>query len=119
MNMEGPAAEPLSPPTRVRLSYKIIAYVAAWIVALFATDPSGEYWRLTYIFPLGLAAFVNLRWGNDGGWGVLALCWAVYLVQAYFYFRSKTFRSTIIWFAVLVVLLLCNISGCRAQLPRH
>jgi hypothetical protein len=26
------------------------------------------------MFPLGLAAFVNLRWGNDGGLGVYVSC---------------------------------------------
>jgi hypothetical protein len=94
-------------------------YLAAWSLAFFATDPSSRYWALVYMFPLGLAAFVNLRLGNDGGWGVLAACIAVYLLHAYFYFRSKNFPSLIIWFAVLVLLLVCNIAGCRAMLPRH
>ena len=104
--------------TGVRLSYKLIPYIVAWAAALVATNPTGNFWALAYLFPLGLAAFVNLRWGNDGGWGVLGLCAAVYVVHAIFYFRSKTWRSTLLWFALLVILLICNIAGCRSQLPR-
>ena len=102
----------------MRLRIKIVAYVVAWLVALFVTNPTLDFWKLAYIFPLGLAAFVNLRWGNDGGWGVLGLCVAIYVVHAIFYFRSKTWRWTALWFAVLIALLVCNVAGCRAQLPR-
>ena len=112
------------PPTKssrssaVRLSYKLIPYVVAWIGALVATNPAGNFWALAYIFPLGLVAFVNLRWGNDGGWGLLGLAFAIYVLHAIFYFRAKTWRSTALWFAVLVILLVCNVAGCRSQLPR-
>ena len=102
---------------QMRLKCKILLYAGAWIAALIATNPSGSFWSLAYIFPLGLAAFINIRWGNDGGWGVLAACVLVYVIHAYFYFRSKTQRSTFLWFAVLVVLLLCNVVGCHRQLP--
>ncbi len=77
----------------VPLKYKIIAYFAAWLVALFATDPNGKFRPLVWMFPLGLAAF-NRRWGNDGGWGVLPACIAIYLVHGYFYFRSRSLRAT-------------------------
>ena len=102
----------------VGVLYKVIAYAAVWLLALFATNPSGSYWALAYLFPLGLAAFVNLRWGNDGGWGVLGLCFAIYIVQAIFYFRAKTVRSTALWLVLLIAVLICNVAGCRAQLPR-
>src|ERR1700716_198322 len=103
----------------ISLKYKIFLYVGAWIAALFATDPSGGFWSLAYMFPLGLAAFINVHWGNDGGWGVLAVCVAVYVIHGYFYFRSRTKRSTLLLFAVLVVLLVCNISGCHKMFPGH
>lgn len=99
--------------------YKITFYVAAWIAALFATNPNGSFWALAYMFPLGLAAFINVHWGNDGGWGVLAACVAIYLVHGWFYFRSKGKRSTLFLFALLVVLLTCNVSGCHKMLPGH
>jgi hypothetical protein len=38
----------------VRLSYKIIAYVAIWIAALLLTAPG--LWPLAWMFPLGLVA---------------------------------------------------------------
>jgi hypothetical protein len=101
------------------LRLRIIAYVAAWLLALFATDPSGGLWALAYMFPLGLVAFVNLHLGNDGGWGVFAACVGVYLAHAFLFFRSKTLRSTILWFVVLVILLVCNVSGCRAMVHGH
>ena len=101
------------------LKGKILLYVGAWIAALFATDPSGGFWSLFYMFPLGLAAFINVHWGNDGGWGVLAACVAIYVIHAVFYFRSRTRRSTLLLFAVLVILLVCNISGCHKMFPGH
>lgn len=103
----------------IAVKYKIIFYVVAWLAALVATDPSGTFLALVYMFPLGLAAFINRRWGNDGGWGVLAVCVAIYLVHAWFYFRSRSKRSTLVLLAVLVALLLCNISGCRSMFPGH
>jgi hypothetical protein len=103
----------------IQQRYKIAAYVAAWIAALFATNPNGGLWALAWMFPLGLAAFINRRWGNDGGWGVFAACVGVYVVHGYFYFRSRSVRSTVLLFALLVILFLCNISGCREMLPGH
>jgi hypothetical protein len=101
------------------VKYKVVCYVAAWLAALFATDPTGGLWVLAYMFPLGLAAFINVHWGNDGGWGVFAACIGIYAVHAYFYFRSSSKRSTLLWLAVLVVLLVCNISGCHKMFPGH
>ena len=103
---------------RVRTLPKIILYLVTWLVALFVTDPSLKFWALAYLFPLGLAAFVNLRLGNDGGWWVLGSCYAIYLAHAVFFFHSKATRSTILLLGLLVILLICNVSGCKAQLPR-
>jgi hypothetical protein len=110
---------PTDTPGPIAVKYKIIFYVVAWLAALFATDPSGGFWALAYMFPLGLAAFINVHWGNDGGWGVFAACYVIYLVHAWFYFRSRSKRSTFLLFAVLAVLLLCNIPGCHKMFPGH
>jgi hypothetical protein len=104
---------------RVRLKYKIICYVAAWLAALFATNPNGGLWALAWMFPLGLAAFFNPHWGNSGGWGVFATCIAVYLLQAWSYFRSRKVRTTFLLFGFLAILLICNVSGCRAMINTH
>ena len=103
----------------MRLKFKIICYIVAWLAAFFATNPSGKYWPLVYMFPLGLAAFLSRYWANTGGWGVFAGCIAVYLVHAWFYFRSRTLRSTLVLFGVLAILLICNVSGCRAMINTH
>jgi hypothetical protein len=108
----------LSEPS-VRLKYKIICYAAAWLVALFGTNPNGGLWALAWMFPLGLAAFSNPHWGNSGGWGVFAVCLAVYLVHAWFYFRSRNARTTFLLFGILTILLICNVSGCRAMINTH
>ena len=42
----------------MRLRLKIICYVVAWLAALFAMNPSGKYWPLAYMFPLGRARLV-------------------------------------------------------------
>jgi hypothetical protein len=91
----------------------------AWLAALFATNPSGKYWPLAYMFPLGLAAFLSRYSPNSGGWGAFAGCIAIYLVHAWFYFPSRKLGSTLLLFGVLAILLVCNVSGCRAMLNTH
>jgi hypothetical protein len=103
----------------VRLRYKIVAYVGVWLAALFGTDPSGKYWPLAYMFPLGLASFFNRHWANTGGREIFVGCIAVYLVQAWFYFRSQKLWSILLLFGVLAILLTFNVSGCRAMLNTH
>ena len=106
-----------APPGSIRLSYKIIAYVAIWIVALLLTAPG--LWPLAWMFPLGLVAVVDRHTANAGGWGVLIGCYAVYLVHGFFYFRSKTTTRMIILYGVLVVLLIGNVAGCRDMMHSH
>lgn|SRR5690242_11193667 len=108
---------PGSRGNRIRLSYKIIAYVAAWIIALLLTAPG--LWPLAYIFPLGLIAVVDKHLANDGGWGVLFGLYLIYIVHGWFYFRSQTTMRTIILFGLLVVLLSCNVVGCREMIHSH
>ena len=101
----------------IRLRYKIIAYVAAWIAALLLTAPG--LWPLAYMFPLGLIAVFNRHLANDGGWGVFIGLYLVYIVHGYFYFRSKATPRTVILFGVLIVLLTCNVVGCREMIHPH
>jgi hypothetical protein len=102
---------------QVRLLYKIIAYVTAWIAALLLTAPG--LWPLAYMFPLGLIAVFDRHLANDGGWGVLIGLYLVYIVHGFFYFRSKTELRTAILFGVLIVLLTCNVAGCREMIHSH
>lgn len=100
----------------LRPRYKIFCYIVAWILALIATNPDGGLWALAWMFPLGLAAFVNRHNAQAGGWDIFSICVGVYLVHGYFYFRSQNTRSTLFLFGVLVILLLCNVAGCRAMI---
>jgi hypothetical protein len=102
---------------QVRLLYKIIAYIAVWIAALLLTAPG--LWPLAYMFPLGLIAVFDRHLANDGGWGVLIGLYLVYIIHGFFYFRSKTTLRTAILFGVLVVLLTCNVAGCREMIHPH
>ena len=101
----------------VPLRYKIIAYVATWMTALLLTAPG--MWPLAYMFPLGLLAVIDRHLANDGGWGVLISCYAVYIVHGFFYFHSKTTLGTAILYAVLVILLIGNVAGCRGMIHSH
>jgi hypothetical protein len=101
----------------VRLLYKIIAYVAIWILALLLTAPG--LWALAWMFPLGLVAVINRHTANTGGWGVLIGGYGVYLVHGFFYFRSKTVMRTAILYGVLVILLIGNVAGCREMIHAH
>jgi hypothetical protein len=112
------SAQPLRTQS-VRLRYKIVAYVVAWLAALFVTNPSGKYWPLAYMFPLGLAAFFSRYWANTGGWGIFTGCIAVYLVHAWLYFCSRRLWPILLLFGFLAILLICNISGCRTMLNTH
>ncbi len=103
--------------SRVRLVYKIIAYVAAWVVALLLTAPG--MWPLAYMFPLGLIAVVSKHLANDGGWGVFFGLYIVYIVHGYFYFRSKTTLRTIVLYGILVALLTANVAGCHEMIHSH
>ncbi len=109
--MSEPDAAEFGKGNSVRLLYKIIGYVATWIVALLLTAPG--LWPLAWMFPLGLVAVVNRHAANAGGWGVLIGGYAVYLVHGYFYFRSKTVVRTALLYAILVILLIANVAGCR------
>ncbi len=96
------------------MRYKIISYIAAWLAALVATDPTLGLWSLAYLFPLGLFAFFFPAHREEGGWTVLIGVVALYLVHAFFYFRARTTRSSLIWAGLLLALLICNVAGCRA-----
>ena len=76
-------------------------------------------WPLAYMFPIGLLAVIDRHLANDGGWGVFIGCYVVYIVHAFFFFRSKTTLRTAILYGVLVILLICNIAGCREMIPSH
>src|SRR2546430_1049433 len=115
--MSEPSADDFGKANPVRLLYKIIAYVAIWIVALVATAPS--LWPLAWMFPLGLLAVIDRHMANAGGWAVLIGCYAAYLVHGFFYFRSKTTTRTLILYGVLVVLLIGNVAGCRDMMKSH
>src|SRR5438093_4686837 len=106
--MSDPDAEDFEKGNSVRLLYKIIGYVAIWILALLVTAPG--LWALAWMFPLGLVAVIDRHTADDGGWGVLIGCYAVYLVHGYFYFRSKTVMRTVILYGVLVVSLVGNVA---------
>ena len=103
----------------VRLRCKIVCYAVAWLAALFATNPIGSLWALAWMSPLGLAAFIDRQWANSGGWGVFAGCIAVYLIHAWYYFRSQSLRTTVFLFGVLAILLICNVSGCHTMINTH
>jgi hypothetical protein len=118
MSQPLPGNEPVKAKP-VALRYKLIAYVVIWILALVATNPDASLWALAWMFPLGLAAVINRHGANSGGWGILIACYAVYVIHAYFYFRSKSLRWTLLLYGVLLVLLFGNIAGCRQMINVH
>ena len=101
------------------MKYKIISYVAVWMGALVATDPSFGLWALAWMFPIGLFAFFFPEHRQAGGWFVIAGVTAIYVAHAILYFRVKTRRSAFILFGMLVALLICNVSGCREMIHAH
>ena len=94
----------------------MIAYVATWLLALFATITNGALWTLAWMFPLGLFQIFYPPGLRNGGWGGLLTCFGVYLLHAFTYFRSRTKRSTAVCYVILVLILVCNVSGCRTMM---
>ena len=103
----------------ITIRTRVSAYVAVWLLALLATNPTGSLWPLGYMFPMGLLQVFYPPALRDGGWSTLILCFAIYLEHAFFYFRSRTRRSTIAWFVILALLLVCNVSGCHDMINTH
>ena len=112
---ESDTREPRQSP--VWLRYKILAYIATWTAALLLTAPG--MWSLAFMFPLGLVAVIDRHLANDGGWGVLIGCYVLYIVHAFFFFRSKTTLRTSILYGVLAILLIGNVAGCREMIHPH
>lgn len=103
----------------MKTRYKVISYVLAWLLALFSVDFSFGLWALAWMFPLGLFAFFFPEHRQQAGWTVMIVSVAIYVVQAVFYFRARSLRATILWFALLVVLLTCTASGCHQMVHVH
>jgi hypothetical protein len=105
--------------TAAPLRFKILGYVVAWALALIATDPTFGLWSLAWMFPLGLPRLIAPRIVSDGGWTLLCACFGIYLLHAFFFFRARNLSSTLLWFALLIVLLIINVAGCRDMIHGH
>jgi hypothetical protein len=103
----------------VRIRDKIGVYCFAWLLTLFATDPTLGLWSLTWMFPLGLFAFVAPEHRQAGGWTVIAIGWAIYLLHGLFYFRSRSLKATLLLLGILALIFLANIAGCRQMIHAH
>ena len=101
------------------LRFKILSYMAAWAIALIATDPTFGLWSLAWMFPLGLPRLIAPRITSEGGWTLFSACIGVYVIHAIFFFRARNLRSTLLWFAFLVLLLVINVAGCREMIHGH
>jgi hypothetical protein len=71
------------------------------------------------MFPLGLAGVIDRHLANGGSWGVMIGCYLIYIVHAYFYFRSKTTTQAVFLYGVLIVLLIGNVAGCHEMIHSH
>jgi hypothetical protein len=98
---------------------KLITYVGVWLLALIVTNPSANYALLVYIFPMGLARVFYPPSLRGDGLVILIACYLIYVVHAVFYFRARRVRSSYIWLAILVALLICNVSACRDMINAH
>jgi hypothetical protein len=72
---------------------------------------------LVYMFPTGLFAFIPSGF-VEAKWGIplLVLGWLIYLVHAVFFFRTRTCKTIWILYAMLLLLLVCNVGGCHQML---
>ena len=108
----------LPPQSGLTRRAKIIAFVVAWLAAFIATNPSGSHAVFVYMFPMGLAAFFWPPALRGDGWIGMVSCYAAYVIQAIAYFRARG-RWSYVWLGVLIILLICNVAGCRDMLDTH
>ena len=101
------------------LRVKLALYIGAWLIALLATNPKGDLWSLVWMFPIGLPAFVSPAAFSQGGWGPLLGSLALYITHGVLFFRTRLRRSTVLLSAILILMLVCNVAGCRAQIHSH
>jgi uncharacterized membrane protein len=97
----------------IRLRYKIIAHVAAWIIALLLTAPG--MWPLAYMFPLGLVAS-SIATSRTTAAGVFSLAARSFISFTDFFISAP---RTAVLYAVLVILLIGNVAGCREMIHSH
>lgn len=99
----------------VSLRTRVILYAATWAAALLALDL--RLWALVYMFPMGLFAFIPAGYA-DAKWGIplLIFGWIIYIGHAVLYFRARQCKTIWILYAVLLLLLVCNVGGCHQML---
>lgn len=107
--------KPVAEISTVSLRTRVLLYASGWAAALLAIDL--RLWSLVYMFPMGLFAFFPPGTADEK-WAVplLVLGWVIYVVHAVFYFRAQRRKTIWIWYAVLLLLLVCNAGGCHQML---
>jgi hypothetical protein len=107
--------KPAADHSTVSLRTRIILYVGAWAAALLPIDL--RLWPFVYMFPAGFFAFLPPA-QDDEKWAIPLLClgWLIYVVHAVFFFRARRRRTIWVWYAVLLVLFVCNVGGCHRML---
>jgi hypothetical protein len=71
------------------------------------------------MFPLGLFAFFFPRSTASNGWSVLFGVFVRYLAHAVVYFRARSRSTVAIMLAILMLALVCNVTGCRRMINTH
>ena len=96
------------PPSR---KARLLAYVSAWIIALMITCPFGI--NLLPLFPLGifLALNFNMMGGNEMGYACAG--WVLYTIHAAFLFITSSRTFYYVAYAILLIMLITNVTGCR------
>lgn len=101
----------------VSFRLRLILYVATWIAVLIAIDV--RLWALAYMLPLGIfSLLLPPGFASEAveGWTLLVVGWLIYVVHGIFYFRARRPRAVWILYGALVLVLVCNVGGCREML---
>jgi len=117
MGDEKTAASTSNPAATVSFRLRLMLYVATWIAVLIAVDV--RLAALAYMFPSGIfKVLFPPRIAADPAWGwiFLGIGWVIYIVHAVLYFRARRPRTIWILYGVLVLILVCNVGGCRQML---
>jgi hypothetical protein len=117
------ASDPLSPvtaePKSISKAVRVWLWIIAWGVAAAAiVGPAFAVLIFGWLFPVGLAApFGAAQWNSPlPTYGTLIVGWSGYIALSVHGLKQRERARYFRIYAILVVLLALNVSGCRYEL---
>lgn len=94
---------------------RALVFSITWVAALMGASPSLVAIKLLPFFPLGLAmVFPFSRQIFKNEFSAVGAGWCIYLALSIAVMTSSTKKRFYKFYAILLILLLCNVAGCHS-----